>query len=65
MNGLDGDLLKYNVIQYVNYENQSSLSPGHPGGGYHPPGVFPCNVFHDSNRKNRLIVSVTRDGRHI
>ena len=27
--------------------------------------IFPCNVFDDSNRKNRLIISVTRDGRHI
>ena len=30
-----------------------------------PPGVFPCNFFDESKRKNRLCVSVTRDGRHI
>ena len=30
-----------------------------------PLAFFPCNFFDDSNRKNRLIVSVTRDGRHI
>ena len=26
---------------------------------------FPCNFFDDSNGENRLIVSDTRDGRHI
>ena len=30
-----------------------------------PLAFFPCNFFYDSNRKNRLGVSVTRDGRHI
>ena len=36
------------------------------GGGYHPPlAFFPCNFFDDSNGENRLIVSDTRDGRHI
>ena len=35
------------------------------GGGCHPFGVFPCNFFDDSNGENRLIVSDTRDGRHI
>ena len=35
------------------------------GGGDTTPGVFPCNFFDDSNRKNLLIVSVTRDERHI
>ena len=35
------------------------------GGCYHPLPFFPCNIFDDSNRKNRLIVSVTRDGRHV
>ena len=30
-----------------------------------PLTFFPCNFFYDSNRKNRLSVSVTRDGRHI
>ena len=33
--------------------------------GATPLPFFPCNFFDDSNRKNRLIVSVTRDGRHI
>ena len=35
------------------------------GGGYHPLALFPCNFFDDSNSKNHLSVSVTRDGRHI
>ena len=30
-----------------------------------PLAFFPCNFFDDSIAKNRLIVSVTRDGRHI
>ena len=33
--------------------------------GYHPLAFFPCNFFDDSNRENRLIVSVTSDGRHV
>ena len=42
------------------------LTLGHPGGWVPPHMVFfPCNFFDDSNRENRLIVSVTRDGRHI
>ena len=44
------------------------LTLGRPGGGLMQPpplAFFPCNFFDDSNRKNRLIVSVTRDGRHI
>ena len=45
---------------YVNY---SSDAQGR--GWIPPPGVLPCNFFDDSNRKNRLFVSVTRDGRHI
>ena len=45
----------------------SSLTPRTPRGGVDttPLAFFPCNFFDDSNRKNRLIVSVTRDGRHI
>ena len=47
----------------------SDLTLGRPGGGLMQPppplAFFPCNFFDDSNRKNRLIVSVTRDGRHI
>ena len=45
-----------------------SLTLGRPGGvdATPPPlAFFPCNFFDDSNRKNRLRVSVTRDGRHI
>ena len=44
-----------------------SLTLGRPGGGWVPPPLafFPCNFFDDSNGENRLIVSVTRDGRHI
>ena len=42
-----------------------SLTLGRPGGVGTPLAFFPCNFFDDSNRKNRLIVSVTRDGRHI
>ena len=30
-----------------------------------PPLVFSSVTFDDSNHENRLIVSVTRDGRHI
>jgi len=30
-----------------------------------PPGVFPYNVFEDLFHKNRLMVSVTRDGKYI
>ena len=30
-----------------------------------PLAFFPCNFFDDSNGENRLIVSVTRDGRHV
>ena len=43
------------------------ISLGRPGGLMQPPPLtfFPCNFFYDSNRKNRLSVSVTRDGRHI
>ena len=42
------------------------LTLGRPGGLMQPPlAFFPCNIFYDSNRKNRLSVSVTRDGRHI
>ena len=44
------------------------LNPRTPRGrGWIPPPLafFPCNFFDDSNRKNRLSVSVTRDGRHI
>ena len=47
---------------------KSSLTLGRPGGGVDatpPLAFFPCNFFYDSNRKNRLSVSVTRDGRHI
>ena len=47
----------------------SLINPRTPrGGGYHPPpplAFFPCNFFDDSNGENRLIVSDTRDGRHI
>ena len=35
------------------------------GVGTTPMAFFPCNFFDDSNGENRLIVSVTRDGRHI
>ena len=39
---------------------------GRPGGvGTTPLAFFPCNFFDDSNGENRLIVSDTRDGRHI
>ena len=45
------------------------LTLGRPGGVMQPPppplAFFACNFFDDSNRKNRLSVSVTRDGRHI
>ena len=44
------------------------FNPRTPRGGglMQPPlAFFPCNFFYDSNRKNRLSVSVTRDGRHI
>ena len=46
----------------------ATLNPRTPGGGVvdaTPLAFFPCNFFYDSNRKNRLSVSVTRDGRHI
>ena len=39
------------------------LTLGRPGGGYHPLAFFPCNFFDDYNHKNRLMVSVTRDGK--
>ena len=44
-----------------------SLTLGRPGGGVDatPLAFFPCNFFDDSNGENRLIVSDTRDGRHI
>ena len=29
---------------------------GRPGGVYHPLAFFPCNVFYDSNRENRLSI---------
>ena len=42
------------------------LTLGRPGGvDATPLAFFPCNFFYDSNRKIRLNVSVTRDGRHI
>ena len=42
------------------------LTLGRPGGvDTTPLAFFPCNFFDYSNRKNRLRVSVTRDGRHI
>ena len=46
------------------YSQQLTL--GRPGGWIPPPlAFFPCNFFDESNHKNRLSVSVTRDGRHI
>ena len=52
------------------YNSPSTVNPRTPRGGWcNPPppplAFFPCNFFDDSNRKNRLSVSVTRDGRHI
>ena len=43
------------------------INPRTPGGGggCHPLAFFPCNIFDDSNGKNRLSVSVTSDRRHI
>ena len=48
-------------------KSAKSLNPQTPreGVGTTPLAFFPCNFFDDSNRKNRLSVSVTRDGRHI
>ena len=56
-----------NVLNSVLYIITSEVNPRTPRvGGYHPPlAFFPCNFFDDSNGENRLIVSVTRDGRHI
>ena len=53
----------YSVLQCVTVFNPRTPR----GGGWIPSPLafFPCNFFDDSNRKNCLIVSVTRDGRHI
>ena len=45
--------------------SDEKLTLGRLRGGYHPLAFFPYNFFDDSNRENRLVVSVTRDGRHI
>ena len=52
--------LKYKIMTF------NPMTP-RGGGLMQPPPLafFPCNFFYDSNRKNRLSVSVTRDGRHI
>ena len=41
------------------------FNPRTPRGVSPPLAFFPCNFFDDSNGENRLIVSDTRDGRHI
>ena len=57
--------IAHNYI-YSGPENIIELTLGRPGGvGTTPLAFFPCNFFDDSNRKKRLSVSVTRDGRHI
>ena len=51
------------ISQWV---SDGKLTLGRPGGVDTTPLAFsPCNFYDDSNRKNRLCVSVTRDGRHI
>ena len=63
----DQTALKLCVAIYgYKYSRLHFFNPRTPrGGGYHPLAFFPCNFFDDSNGGNRLIVSVTRDGRHI
>ena len=58
---IDINCLMIEIAQMKNYFNPRTPR----GGGYQPLAFFPCNFFDDSNRKNCLIVSVTRDGRHI
>ena len=46
--------------------SETCLTLGRPGGMDTTPWRFsPVTFFDDSNRKNHLSVSVTRDGRHI
>ena len=52
-------------VKPMQLDTGSNFNPRTPRGGYHPLAFFPCNFFDDSNRENRLIVYVTRDGRHI
>ena len=57
----DSDIL----LHIIYCDCQLNVNPRTPKGVGTTPWRFPCNFFDDSNRKIRLILSVTRDGEHI